>query len=566
MARLVVVSFLGAALEAAFLVLVTGLAVALAAGTEVIGPYFGQTLSVSKALALGGGVLLARVAFGFSSVLVSSKLAADVTMEQRARLAHAYLGASWSVQSAEPPGRLQELLTSFVGKATLVVQAFTSGLIALLSLSAFLSISLVMDAVTTGAAALVLVVVGALLVPLRRLVRKLSAKWTKADVAFAGSVAELGALGREMQVFGVRDEFVRQIDALSGEATSSQRRAQVVNQFQGQLYMALAYAALLVGVGLTMSVGVQDLTAMGAVLLLMLRSLSYGQTLASASASVAAYSPFLEQVRDLIDDYQGSPAASGAARPDSPVPLEVCHLGFNYSDEEGSVALDDVSFRIEPGEIVGVIGPSGSGKSTLAQIVLGLRAPSRGAVLAGETDLTSVDREWWATHVSSVPQEALLISGTVAENIAFFRSGVPHDEFRRVADIANILSEIEALSDGFETHLGPRGSRLSGGQRQRLSIARALVGRPRLVVMDEPTSALDTESETLIRDAVSKLRGETSVLLIAHRLSTLTICDKLVVVEGGKISGVGTAVELLETNAFYQSAVRSSALGEGDPK
>lgn len=552
-AGLVLVSFVAAGLEAGLLVLMTALAVTLASGASTVGPYLGVFLPVGTALLVGVGLLLLRVGLGLGSVLISTKMVAQVTVEQRQRLSHAYLCASWEVQSVEPPGRLQELLTSFVGRATLTVQAFTGGLTSLLSLAAFLSISFILDVRSSLAAAAVLVVVGALLVPLRRAIRRMSAKWTSADVAFAGSVAELGALGREMQTFGVRSEFIHTIDGLSSTATNTQRRAQAMNALQSQLYVTLAYAAILGGIGLSASSGLGDVTTMGTILLLMLRSLSYGQSLASASASIAAYSPFLESVRELVIDYERRPAMIGSSHPVDPLPIAARNVYFEYSSDAS--ALENVAFSIDPGEVVGVIGPSGSGKSTLAQLLLGLRTPTRGHIEVGGMDLSEVDRAWWTKNTSFVPQDALLISGSVADNIRFFREGVDEDELVRVADMANILKDIQALPHTFATDIGARGSQLSGGQRQRVSIARALVGRPRFLVMDEPTSALDTESERLVRDSIAKLKGETAILLIAHRMSTIEACDKVLVIEDGKVTGDGAPSELLKTNSFYRRAV-----------
>ena len=130
-------------------------------------------------------------------------------------------------------------------------------------------------------------------------------------------------------------------------------------------------------------------------------------------------------------------------------------------------------------------------------------------------------------HVSFVPQDPALFTGSVAENIRFFRDGIDDDDLRRAAQQANVLADITALPQGFDTHLGERGGGLSGGQRQRLSIARALAGSPSLLVLDEPTSALDGQSEQLIRDTILGLRGQVTVVVIAHRMSTIDMCDRI---------------------------------------
>jgi len=219
-----------------------------------------------------------------------------------------------------------------------------------------------------------------------------------------------------------------------------------------------------------------------------------------------------------------------------------------------------VMFRIETNEVIGVIGPSGSGKSTLVQLLLGLRDPSDGVVRVGGVDLREVERSWWTSRVAMVAQDALLFTGTVAENIRFFRDGIDDARLREAALQANLLADIEALPDGFDTHLGERGSQLSGGQRQRLSIARALAGKPELLILDEPTSALDVRSEALIRETLTNLRGRATVVVVAHRMSTLEICDRILVIEDGRTTGFDTPHKLYASNEFYRNALAMSGM------
>ncbi len=159
-----------------------------------------------------------------------------------------------------------------------------------------------------------------------------------------------------------------------------------------------------------------------------------------------------------------------------------------------------------------------------------------------------------------MPQDPLLFTGTVAENIRFFRPDLDEEALHHAAAQANVLKDITALPHGFDTHLGERGSQLSGGQRQRLSIARALVGRPELLILDEPTSALDGESEALIRQTLSDLQGRVTIVIIAHRMSTLDLCDVILVVEDGRVTAQGTPQELREHSAFYRRALSVAGL------
>ncbi|WP_432560115.1 ABC transporter ATP-binding protein [Granulicoccus sp. GXG6511] len=551
-ALLSLVSLGGALLEALFIVLLTGIGMALAGGNDRVGPAFGRFLSVPSALVVAALTLALRVTFSLLSVKVSAYLAAAVTTTQRQRLSHAYLRTSWAVQQTEPAGRLQELLTSFVTRITQTVSTLATAITAGLSLLAFLGTGLVVNPLATAAVLIALTVVGGILTPIRRAIRRRSSRNAKANLAFANSVSELGSLGLEMQTFGAERHFEERIDNLTADSTLTQRRTQELQGAMPQIYMTLAYGAVLAGVAALSLAPIFDLAVVGAVMLLMLRSLSYGQQLSTASATIAASLPFLEGVEDTVRQYADASAVRGAAQPAAVLPLEVDDVSFAYAEHP---ALTDVTFRLAPGEAIGVIGPSGAGKSTLAQLLLGLRPPSKGTIRAGGVPLQDVDREWWSRRVAFVPQEARLFTGTVAENIRFFRDGISDNDLRRAALQANILSEIENLPDGFDTHLGERGNQLSGGQRQRLSIARALAVRPELLILDEPTSALDGQSEALIRSTLAELHGQLAVVIIAHRMSTLDICNRIMVIESGQMTALDTPNGLRGRSAFYRKAL-----------
>ena len=553
-----IVSFSGALLEAVFLVIVSAVALALVGGQTSIGPVAGLTLELGPALAVGTGVLVLRLGLSAWSVRLSATLTADVTASQRRRLSHAYLRASWEAQHDAPAGRLQSLLTTFVHQAAMAVTTLTHAIVALLSLIAFLGTGLFVDAAATGVVLIALAVVGTILTPLRRSITRQSQTLDRAHLDFANAISELGSLGMEMQTFGVRDQFIDRIDELTEETTQVQRRVQTLTDVMAPFYMSLAYGAALAGLAGLALLELGRLEAVGAVMLLMLRSLSYGQVLATSAGSLQSQVPAIIRLRETIDRYTGDPANDGSAIPDRVAPLVAEKVTYAYTPDQP--ALSELDLQIDPGEVIGVIGPSGAGKSTLAQLLLGLRDPGRGSLEVDGVRLRDVSRSWWSRRVAFVAQDANLITGTVAENIRFFRAGISDEELRDSAARANVLEDIEALPDGLDTHLGERGTRLSGGQRQRLSIARALAGRPELLILDEPTSALDGRSEGLIRDTLGALRGEVTVVIIAHRLSTLDICDRIVVIEHGRITALGRPAELSRSSDYYRTAMAGAGI------
>ncbi|MFC7489220.1 MULTISPECIES: ABC transporter ATP-binding protein [unclassified Knoellia] len=548
--------------EAAFLVLVTGLLLALTSGRDVIGPVAGQELPIDAALVAAAIGLVLRFALNMLALRQSAALSAAVRTNQRRRLAHAYLGAAWSVHQQEPSGRLQELLTSFISRVLVAVAAAIQGLTSALSVVAFLGAGLVIQPLATLAVLAFLAVLAALLGPLRSAIRRAAIRSSSADLDFATSVAELGALGREMQIFGARPAFLARVDALTAVATEHQRRVQVLFGSLAPTYTLFSYGAVLLAVTALSLIDVDDLTTVGAVTLLMLRSLTYGQQLVSVHGTVVSSLPALEEVEETARRYESQPAAGGVVTPRDVMPLVLMDAGFSY--DESRPTLSGVDLAIDRGEILGVIGPSGAGKSTLAQLLLGLRTPGSGHLTVGGVPLTEVDRTWWTKHVSFVPQDPALFTGTVAENIRFFRDGIDDEAVHRAADQANVLSDVKALPQGFDTHLGERGGGLSGGQRQRLSIARALAGSPSLLILDEPTSALDGHSESLIRDTIIGLRGRVTVVVIAHRMSTIDMCDRIMVVEGGRVTALGAPAQLQASSTFYRRALSTAGILSAD--
>ena len=224
--------------------------------------------------------------------------------------------------------------------------------------------------------------------------------------------------------------------------------------------------------------------------------------------------------------------------------ISVKDLSFSYENASAQ-ALTGVSVEIFRGEAVGLVGSSGSGKSTLVDVLLGLLKPTTGRVFVDGTDIHN-NLRWWQDQIGYVPQSIFLTDDTLRRNVAF---GLPKDEIDEVAIEAAIRSAqledfVASLPDGLDTIVGERGVRLSGGQRQRIGIARALYNNPDVLVLDEATSSLDTETEHGVMQAVQALQGEKTVIIVAHRLSTVEYCDRLYRLENARIVDEGTFSEV----------------------
>jgi ATP-binding cassette, subfamily B, bacterial PglK len=295
----------------------------------------------------------------------------------------------------------------------------------------------------------------------------------------------------------------------------------------------LSVLGLFAYVGLRLQPSLRDIIAG-------LNSLKYASApLADLHADLVA----VEATRDQIDRVPPLPFLAELALTD---------VLFRYEGADRD-ALSNVSFRIRPGEHIGICGPTGGGKTTLVDLMTGLLHPTHGHVTVDGHDLRDQARAWQRT-IGIVPQMVFLIDDTLRRNIAL---GVPdkeidEDALHDAVQLAQLEEFVTSLPEGLDTYVGERGVRISGGQRQRIAIARALYRRPAVLVFDEGTSALDNTTEAQLMQAINRLRGDHTIILVAHRLTTVRDCDRIIFLESGRISGLGSYDNLMRDNLPFR--------------
>ena len=515
--------------EAFTLVLIARIAFALSSDSSSVevdvGPFGTVHVAISALILLAAALVLARVVLQSVYTVLGARATFTVIETTRSSLICRYLAAGWPLQASQREGRLQELLTTYSGAAANALGALTQVGIAAFNLVALLATAFLVSPLASIAAGCVALAMGLLLRPLRAAGRRRSARAAAANLDFATGITELTSTLQEVKVFGVEGEVDERLGALNRRVTLLGLRTTYVNGAVAVVYQGAALLLLVGALALARIAGFSQLSSLGAVVLIMLRSLNYAQSLQTSLQSVYQNAPYIEALNEEEQRYRDSASVHGGQPVEHVGEIRFEHVSYEY--EPGTRVLRDLSFQVPPGEIVGIVGPSGSGKSTLVQLILRLREPTAGVVLVGGRDARSLSLDDWYRRVTFVPQDPHLFAGTVADNIQFFRSDVDDAAIERAAKLAHIHDDIEGWNLGYATPVGERGGQLSGGQRQRLCIARALVEEPEIIVLDEPTSSLDVRSESLIRETIADLAPQTTVFVIAHRLSTLAICDRI---------------------------------------
>jgi ATP-binding cassette, subfamily B, bacterial HlyB/CyaB len=311
-------------------------------------------------------------------------------------------------------------------------------------------------------------------------------------------------------------------------------------------------AYLVIGGGLTVGELVAFNMLAGRVAQPILRLAQIWQDFHQARLSVQRLGDILNAVPEptFAPGRTAPPAIKGA--------IEFDHVNFRYR-LDGPEILKDVTIQVPPGQMLGIVGPSGSGKSTLTKLVQRLHVPEGGRVLVDGVDIAMIDVAWLRRQIGVVLQENVLFNRSVRDNIALGDPSYPIERVVAAAQLAGAHEFVLELPEGYDTMVGERGSTLSGGQRQRIAIARALIGDPRILIFDEATSALDYESERIVQDNMRRIAQGRTVLVIAHRLSTVARADRIITLERGRIVEDGTHDQLIRSGGRYATLHRLQA-------
>jgi subfamily B ATP-binding cassette protein MsbA len=374
------------------------------------------------------------------------------------------------------------------------------------------------------------------------------------ELAGATVVAEEGLQGiRIVKSFGRETYETERYNAAMQQTFRASLRLAVFNSLFGSVMMFLGFGAI----AALIWYGGREVIAGRLSLAMISGFLIYGMAIAaslgglgSLYAQLRAAIGGVQRVFELLDTaptVRDAPYATALSA--SSGQIEFQRVSFSY--DSGVPVLHDIALDIQPGEILALVGPSGAGKSTILNLIPRFYDPTGGRILIDGRDLRDITQDSLRAQMAIVPQETILFGGTIRENILYGRLDASEEEMIAAARAANAHEFIAAFPQGYNTVVGERGTKLSGGQRQRIAIARAILKDPRILLLDEATSSLDNASEGLVQEALNRLMQNRTTVIIAHRLSTVKVAHRIAVVEGGRITELGTHAELIERGGLY---------------
>ncbi len=498
-------------------------------------------------------LVLAIVRIGLQLVVsyFPARNGADVQGRLRRRMFEAFTYASWEMQSRDREGHLQEIMTSQIMQTSQAAVQATAMISAMSSFAVLVASALVLNFVV----ALIVLAAAFLLFTLMRPINSIGARsarlFSQAQMAHAGGIGEANRVAEETRVFGVATAQINRINTFIAIAEDLFFRTQFVARLVPNVYQSLVYLVLVGGLAVMYATGSSHVASLGAVVLLLVRAGLYGQQIQASYTFVRQATPFVERLEEVEQRYAASSPVDGQTSMSKVRTLTFENVSFAY--QPARPVLSHINFEAHGSEAVGVIGPSGAGKSTLVQILLNLRTPDQGRYLINGVPVQQFLQEDWYARVAYVPQEPRLVHASAAENIRYFRE-LDDEAVMRGAQLARIHEDIESWPNGYETIIGPRADAVSGGQQQRICLARALAARPEILILDEPTSALDPRSEVLIQESLTELKHKVTLFIIAHRMSTLDMCDRVMVILDGNLDAFDSIAQLERSNFYYRSA------------
>ncbi|MSR71065.1 MAG: ABC transporter ATP-binding protein [Candidatus Taylorbacteria bacterium] len=481
---------------------------------------------------------------------ISIRITADYTEKTRRKVLANTMNAGWPYLLKQQLGHLNTVILTNIEYCELLLNNFGALIVVVASLFMYIAvainISLPITLLTMLVGMMFLLAAKPLLVRTRRLSKQAEA--VNRDTAHHISENLIGM--KTVKAMGVENKVIAQDFSYFATLKIYRIKASLLKFLPPSLMQPLGLFFVMGIFAFAYRTPNFNLAAMAAVVYFIQQIFLYVQKLQRHVHVVNDCYPYFKSITDFTESAKLS-REDKEARGSFKFSNILAFDRVNFSYDESRIVLDDVSFEIKRGEMIGLIGPSGAGKTTVVDLLLRLFKPIKGKITLDNVDAENINLDEWRQNIGYVPQDMFLMNDTISNNIRFYDNSLTDDEIKNAAKSAHIDDFISQLDKGYETIIGERGIMISAGQRQRIIIARVLVRKPNILILDEATSALDNESESRIQKVIDDLRGKLTVVVIAHRLSTIMNTDKIIVLDGGRIVETGTPDQLLKDTKSY---------------
>ena len=496
------------------------------------------------------GAVLANATLSYANHLLYGWEDGNIVHTLRRRIFRQLLTVHFGFIERDRSGRLLNLLASDTWRVRDALGILVSLTITTTTVAVYVALLLLMSWRLTLVVALAILVISTIIRLLTKAARELGQKVTRANSELAHRMVE-GIDGmRVVRAFGRENYEQARFDSTSNRLRRAMLRMNVLEGIVHPIYEVLA-AALVLIILLVAVPNARDSSVLLVFAFVLYRIQPRVKAFDASRVRLAALSTSVEEVLSFLntsDKLYTIPGGVTHLRADPMIVFDKVSFRYDAADD---LALTEASFTIPAGHTTAFVGPSGGGKSTVIKLILRFYEPTSGSITVGGQTLCDLQVEFWRNQIAVVSQDVYLFDATVRENIAYGRLDARADEIMEAARKADAHEFIERLPNKYETVLGHHGMRLSGGQQQRISLARAIIRDPRILILDEATNALDSISEQWIQDTLDKLRENRTVIMIAHRLSTIERADQIIVLDKGRVRESGELSELVKAGGLF---------------
>lgn len=507
-----------------------------------------QRLYIIAACILGSIVL--KASLSFANGVLFGWLDARISHRLRSGVFRQMLDVSYRYLARSNSGRLLNVLTTETWQTSRALSLLVGLIITTINLIVYVLLLLLLSWQLTVLVLLVMSFIAGCVRLLTRRVKALGQKATQANAALATRMLEGFWSMKLIRTFGREAYEQERFDLASRRVSRIFLKLNIVSGTVNPVYEVLAAMLLVVILVGTLHTA-QNLPVFLVFLFVLYRLQPQVKSLDGIRVGLTGVQASVDEVLSFLQRDDKEYVMSGR------VPYQALaeairfeHVTFRYESSE-SLALQDVTFRIPAGRTTAIVGPSGAGKTTIINLILRLFEPSSGTVFIDDHPLDTLDLGNWRDQIALVSQDVTLFNASVRDNIAYGRLDASDEEIITAAKLADAHDFICCLPQGYQTDLGDQGARLSGGQQQRLSLARAIVRDPKILILDEATNALDSISEDVIQQALGALQRDRTIIVIAHRLSTVEHADQIIVLDKGRVQEQGTFSQLLDQDNLF---------------